>query len=160
MLSVNPTSLRNCPIFASMDTSTLKLLVFTSTHKRFEADEVLYSQGDSGDAAYLIIEGQANVFVDADGGEYRPILVATLGQYELIGETSILCNTPRTATVKAISGLSVLKISKEVFLQILNDSPLVGIEIIRVLATRLEHASNELVQLKYKLQGAKNQSTL
>ncbi|MEQ9121888.1 MAG: cyclic nucleotide-binding protein, partial [Alphaproteobacteria bacterium] len=55
-----------------------------------------------------------------------------------------LIDVPRTATVKTEEGLTALKISKENFLRLLNGSPQVAVEIIRVLAGRLENTNAQL----------------
>ncbi len=61
--------LRNIPLFAKLEPSKLKLLAFTSERITYEADQVLFRQGDVGDAAYIIVEGAAAVLVET--GEVR-----------------------------------------------------------------------------------------
>ena len=68
--------LRNIPLFAKLEPSKLKLLAFTSERITYEADQVLFRQGDVGDAAYIIVDGSAKVLVETGEGE---IEVATLG---------------------------------------------------------------------------------
>ena len=46
--------LRNIPMFAKLEPSKLKLLAFTSERITYEAEQLFFSQGDMGDAAYLI----------------------------------------------------------------------------------------------------------
>ena len=70
--------------------------------------------------------------------------VAELGAGQIVGEIAILVDIPRTATVEAQDELVALKISKDNFLRLLNSSSQVGIEIIRVLASRLENTTNQL----------------
>src|SRR5258707_2438719 len=67
--------LQRIPLFANLEASKLKLLAFTSERIAFEAGQVLFRQGDVGDAAYIVIEGEAEVLVDAPT---RPVLVAVL----------------------------------------------------------------------------------
>jgi len=80
------------------------------------------------------MEGEANIFVETNNG---PLLVATRGVGEMIGETAIFCDVPRTATVTANSKLVVLKITKEVFMQLVEGYPDVAVAIIRELAMRV-----------------------
>ena len=98
-------------------------------------------QGDDGDAAYVLITGKANVLVNTPSGLLK---VAELGAGQIVGEIAILVDIPRTATVEAQDELVALKISKDNFLRLLNSSSQVGIEIIRVLASRLENTTNQL----------------
>src|SRR5579875_2662006 len=90
--------LRNIPLFAHIEPSKLKLLAFTSERLTYHADQVLFRQGEPGDAAYIILRGDADVIVDGPTG---PLTVARLGRNAIVGEIAILCDVPRTATVKA-----------------------------------------------------------
>ena len=51
--------LRNIPLFAKLEPSKLKLLAFTAERITYETDQVLFRQGDVGDAAYIIVDGKA-----------------------------------------------------------------------------------------------------
>src|SRR5687768_15714705 len=104
--------LRNIPMFAKVDPTKLKLLAFTSDRLRYASGDALFHQGDDGDAAYVILEGEADVLVDTPQGALK---VATLGKNDIIGEIAILCDVPRTATVVAHGDLETLRVSKEGF---------------------------------------------
>src|ERR1700686_3184895 len=90
--------LRRVPFFAEIEPSKLKLLAFMSERAGFDDGKVLFRQGDTGDAAYLIIDGEAEVVLEGAAG---PLIVATLGANDIVGEMAILCNAPRNATVRA-----------------------------------------------------------
>lgn len=140
--------LRNIPLFAHIAPSKLKLLAFTSERLVFHADQVLFHQGEPGDAAYIVLQGEADVIVDSPTG---PLTVAKLARNAIVGEIAILCDVPRTATVKAASELVTLRISKELFFRLIVEFPQIGIEIMRVLAERLE---NTTIQLREALSKA------
>jgi CRP-like cAMP-binding protein len=133
--------LRNIPMFGKIEPSKLKLLAFTSERLTYHADQVLFHQGDPGDAAFIILSGAAEVVVDGPTG---PLVVAELARNAILGEIAILCDVPRTATVKAKSELVVLRISKELFFKLITEFPQMGIEIMRVLADRLERTTHQL----------------
>lgn len=133
--------LRGIPLFERMEPSKLKLLAMTSDRVNFRPEAVMMKQGDDGDAAYVIIDGKGDVLIDTPNG---PIKVAELGPGQIVGEIAILIDVPRTATIKTPEGLTALKISKENFLRLLHGSPQVGVEIIRVLASRLEATNAQL----------------
>ena len=143
--------LRNIPLFAKIEPSKLKLLAFTAQRLTFNADESLFHQGDIGDAAYIIIDGNADVVVDTPNG---PITVATLGKNAFVGEIAILCDVPRTATVTATSELTTICISKELFFQLVGQFPQMAIEIMRELAHRLELTTRQLQETVTKLNAA------
>ena len=133
--------LRNIPLFAKMEPSRLKLLAFASERVIFSAGQDLFRQGDPGDAAYVILSGDADVIVDTPGGE---LVVARLGKHDVIGEIAILCDVPRTATVRAVDAVTTLVISKDLFLRMISEFPQMAVEIMRELAHRLERTTQQL----------------
>lgn len=133
--------LRNIPMFSKIDPSKLKLLAFASERVIFGQGQELFHQGDSGDTAYIIIDGNANVLIDSPGGE---LAVAKIGKNELVGEIAILCDVPRTATLRADDQVTTLAISKDLFFQMVREYPDMGIEIMRELAQRLEQTNAQL----------------
>lgn len=143
--------LRRIPLFAQIDPSKLKLLAFTSERIAFEAEQVLFRQGDEGDAAYVIMEGEADVIIDTPAGE---IVLATVGRNDFVGEIAILCDVPRTATIRAKSTLDTLKVSKEHFIRLISEFPEMGIEVMRELADRLVKTSADLAASREKLRQA------
>ncbi|MCH8154505.1 MAG: cyclic nucleotide-binding domain-containing protein, partial [Proteobacteria bacterium] len=104
----------------------------------------LCEQGDIGDAAYIIIEGTADVIVTRD----TPLVVAQVGKNDIVGEIAILVDIPRTATVTATSELTALKITKDLFFRMVTDFPEMGVEIMRVLAQRLEATTADLMKAR------------
>jgi len=133
--------LRNIPLFAKIEPSKLKLLAFTAERLTFSQGDVLCRQGDEGDSAYIIIDGEADVLVNTDNGE---VTVATLKTNDFLGETAILCDVPRTATVQAKTDLETLMISKDLFFQLVCQFPSMSIEIMRELARRVERTTAQL----------------
>ncbi|MGF1626013.1 MAG: cyclic nucleotide-binding domain-containing protein [Alphaproteobacteria bacterium] len=136
--------LRNIPLFAKLEPSKLKLLAFTSERLTFHSGHALFRQGEPGDAAYIIIDGEASVEVDSPTG---PLRVATLGRNDFVGEIAILCDVPRTATVIAASNLVTLRISKDLFFRLVTEFPQMAVEIMRELAHRLELTTARLRQV-------------
>jgi CRP-like cAMP-binding protein len=135
--------LRNIPLFRNIDSSKLKLLAFTAERLTFHPGEALFSQGDPGDAAYIIVQGEADVQISTPAG---PITVATVKKNDFVGEIAILCDVPRTATVRAKSELVTLRIAKDVFFQLVAQFPQMSIELMRELALRLERTNQKLQQ--------------
>ena len=133
--------LRNIPLFAKIEPSKLKLLAFTSQQLTFNPGDSLFKQGDSGDALYVIMEGDADVLVDTPGGQ---ITVATMGKNDFVGDIAVLCDVPRTATVTATSQLTTLRITKDLFFQLVCQFPQIAIEIMRGLAHRLDVTTRQL----------------
>ncbi|WP_337267173.1 cyclic nucleotide-binding domain-containing protein [Oryzifoliimicrobium ureilyticus] len=134
-------TLRRVPLFSRIAPPKLKLLALTSDRRTYNPGQSLFRQGDQGDAAYVLLAGTADIVVDSQAGEIK---VATAEPNSIVGEIAILCDVSRTATVRATSRLEVLRISKEHFLKLLSDFPEMAVEVMRVLADRLNHTTAEL----------------
>ena len=145
--------LRNIPLFAKVEPAKLKLLAFTSERLEYMSGDELFHQGDYGDAAYIILEGEANVLVDTPQGAVK---VATLGRNDIIGEIAVLCDVPRTATVVAQSNLETLRVSKDGFFHLVTQFPQVAIEVMSEIASRLHHTTQALTDARTRLEQMEN----
>ena len=135
-------SLRQVPMFRDIDPARLKLLAFTSERVQFAPGQRFFVQGDAADAAYVILDGKANVTLNTPNGEIK---VAELGRNALVGEMGILSDNPRSATITAAEPTVALRIDKRVFLELLTQFPQMSIAVMREIATRLERTNAQLV---------------
>jgi len=127
--------LAGIPFFAGMDRSRLKLLAFASDELHLNAGETLFWQGAKGETAYVVLSGEMNVNVDGASGNRT---VATFGRGELFGELALLCDVPRTATLVAKSETTLLSMSKDNFMKLVEENPEVSLNLTRVIAGRFE----------------------
>ena len=147
--------LRRVPFFAEIEPSKLKLLAFMSERVAFDPGMPLFRQGDPGDAAYLIISGEAEVSAETPAG---PLVLATLGANEIVGEMAILGNVPRAATVRAKDRLITLRISKEPFMRMVREFPSMAVAMMQELAERLAATNNQLSAAQAELRRLQEQS--
>jgi CRP/FNR family cyclic AMP-dependent transcriptional regulator len=133
--------LKGVPIFAKLEPARLKLLAFTSERMNFAQGQEICHQGDPGDAMYVILGGVAEVLIDSPAGQIR---VAEFKKNGFFGETAILCDAPRNATVKATEALATLKVSKDMFYRLVAEFPEIAIEVMRELAQRVEETNKKL----------------
>ena len=133
--------LRQIPLFANIEPVKLKLMAFASERITFQVGQSLFQHGDEGDAAYIIVDGEADVLVDTPSG---PLRVAQVKRNDIVGEIAILCDVPRTATVTVTQELTTLRITKDLFFRMVTDFPEMGVEVMRVLAHRLEQTTAQL----------------
>ena len=140
-LNADVEALRRIPLFAKVDPARLKLMAFAAERAAFQDGDILFRQGDAADAAYILLDGEAEVLVATPAG---PVKVADIGKGAFVGEIAILCDVPRTATIRAAAPLVTLKISKELFFRMVTDFPAIGLGVMRELALRLERMNAQL----------------
>lgn len=143
-------ALQKTPMFRDVDPSRLRLLAFMGEDRSFRDGEYVVRQGDASDSAFLILDGVADVVIDIGG---KPTVVAQLKNNEIFGEMAMLCETPRTASVRANGDLRTLAFEREPMLRLLREFPEMAIEMSRSLAHRLERTTAELARLRAAGQG-------
>ncbi len=97
------------PLFAPLPVATLETLVLRLTERAYAAGERVVTQGEVGDAFYVIADGRVDVEVD---GRFRRALHAG----DFFGEIALLSDVARTATVTAAGPVSALVIERDQFL--------------------------------------------
>jgi CRP-like cAMP-binding protein len=133
--------LRRIPLFAELEPAKRKLLAFASERVTFAPGQFLFHQGEMGDAAYILAEGEVAIIVKTPAG---PRQVARLSGHQVVGEVAVLGDVPRTASVRAETPVVALRISKEAFLDLLRDIPTMAMCMMRVVAQRLENTTAQL----------------
>lgn len=96
--------------------------------------EVLFRQGDPGDAAYVVLEGVLEVWIDIGAERVR---MAVLEPLELVGEIAVFSGQPRIATVSAAREAMVLVIARDALLDLVQRSGSAAQAIITDLGRRL-----------------------
>ncbi|HAV61276.1 MAG TPA: hypothetical protein DCY13_02810 [Verrucomicrobiales bacterium] len=111
--------LRRIKMFADMD--DLQILSFAKYLDlvRVRQFEIVVREGATGDAMFLILEGEVRSRSMQDG---REITIATLGPGEFFGEMALLDHGPRSADVVANKDSVLLKITSRAFEQILKEA--------------------------------------
>jgi energy-coupling factor transporter ATP-binding protein EcfA2 len=125
--------LSRCPAFATLKPEALANLASTMVPERFEAGDVVIRQDDEGDRFYLINQGKVDVLRDDGQG---PQKVATLEEGQFFGETSLMEDKPRNATVVATTPLDVYTIDKPRFRQAMESTAPIREQILKVFYQR------------------------
>ncbi|MEQ8296978.1 MAG: cyclic nucleotide-binding domain-containing protein [Nitratireductor sp.] len=133
--------LRRIPLFASIEPSKLKLIAYAADRVELDDGDLLFRQGDTGDSAFILVSGVADIISETEGAQ---VVVAQLRDHALVGEMSVFCDVPRSATVRANGKLIALKIGKDYFLELIKEFPELAGRIIRELAFRLAKTTADL----------------
>ncbi len=114
----------------------------------FAPNETIVAEGAAADAFYIISRGTADVFKQIDGSEVQ---VGRLQRGQYFGEIGLLQNIPRTATVRAAAdaAVTVLKLTREAFLDLVDAPDLSSAEIARIMRKRI--STNELIEAVRRL---------
>jgi CRP/FNR family transcriptional regulator/CRP/FNR family cyclic AMP-dependent transcriptional regulator len=118
-------------IFAGLDESHLQILARKLTRETFRPKQIIFCQGSSDDALYIIASGRVEVVIETRDG--HELLVETPGPGKFFGEFALLDGQPRAATVRATTTTQTLRLQRALFEEVCADHP----EIYRLVAAAL-----------------------
>lgn len=131
---MNLQDLRTSPLFHDLSDDQLQELMDMAESVSIRAGEVLITQGDPGDSAYVVINGEFEVQKQS-GASLIKIDVRNPG--EVVGEMSLLTSAPRSATVIALQNSELLRIPREAFEHLLSTSPGAALAVLHWVMSRL-----------------------
>jgi CRP-like cAMP-binding protein len=131
--------LRGLPRFRDVDIPKLKLMAMTGERLQLEPGEVLLREGDISDCVYIVLAGEADVTRITNG---VPILLSTMAPGAIVGESGVVLDQPRAATLTARSPLTVLRLDASTYLDLIRQVPQLALATIRDLAARLVETSD------------------
>ena len=131
--------LAGVPLFAGLDRVALAKLAAHFERVRFEPGEIVFREGDPGDAFYVVLVGTFSDFVGApDTGVDRRL--ATRGPGSTFGDIALLSNRPRSTTVRADVAAEALRLERGRFLGLVAQEPAVALAIAATLSERVWRA--------------------
>lgn len=126
-----------------------KLLVYTTTI-RFAPGDILIKSGDQNKSFFIITEGELEVVLPANRNQKNDRKI-TREAGSVIGEQAFIDGKPRSATVKASSAGSALKLSEVGFDEISAREPEIARELLmdiaRLLSIKLRHANDHIYRI-------------
>ena len=118
-LPTNYEFLQKVPWFVDLPDDDLRLLCAAVTEELLAEGDFLFKEGNAGETAYVIKAGELEILKESSG---RDVLLAVRSTGEVIGDTALIEETPRTATVRARTDAELLAIDKEDFDNLLRTS--------------------------------------
>ena len=111
--------------------------------KSFGGHGVIFEEGDTGDAAYLITRGTVEIRKGTRTG--APSSLAMLGKGDIFGEMALFDNRPRMAQALAVTDVEVIAISRDAFMERLGGVDPVMKNIILYVIQRLRNMADEFM---------------
>ena len=127
--------LRNVPLFSRCTGRELRIVARHAEPVRLPAGSVLFSEGDTGDAFFVVLSGTAEV---RKGEANRK--VNALGAGGWFGELALLDAAPRSATVVAATELELAVLGARIFRTLLRELPTISERLLAALAGELREA--------------------
>lgn len=107
---------------------------------------MLFSQGETGDKAFIIEKGRVLIYLTKDGEDFP---LSILGEGEIFGEMAIIDNQVRSASAKTLEECSLVVVTKDQLMERVQAADTVVRLLLRVLLKRLR-SQNDLIVVQPK----------
>ncbi|MGH9135701.1 MAG: patatin-like phospholipase family protein [Acidimicrobiales bacterium] len=128
--------LQSTELFCGMGRRALDAVASEMEWVSMPAGEMLFAQGDVGDALFVLVRGRLRVFSPGPTGD---AVMNEVAPGEVVGELAVLTERPRSASVRAIRDSEVLRLSADAFDRRVARTPEALRELTRILVRRIEH---------------------
>jgi CRP-like cAMP-binding protein len=138
--------LERIPILRHLGAPALRILAIGAESLRVEPDQVLFTAGDLADGAYIVQRG--SFYLQPKRGGEADIIA---GPGTLLGESALLAETTRPATATARESSTVLRISRAMFLKMLEGYPDAALRMREVIAARADQWARDIESVRATL---------
>ena len=126
-------ALEQTDLFSGLNRKQLRLLAFGARWYKAHEGEYVFHKGDPPhDGAYMVIEGEAGLYLPKEGED--DVLITTVGPGKLVGELGLIRNVPRALDMKATTDLTCLRIGAEEFLAVVENDAATAFRLLQVVA--------------------------
>ena len=142
-MSVNKKSLRRFPVFHSVSAQALDRIAQNAFEERYSAGAKIFDDGQMGDKFYLVKSGSVEIFKPSADGD---VILNTMQPGDHFGEMSLLDEKPRSAAARARTEVVVVQVSKNDFLAVVQEFPILLYQAARVSDQRLRERDRTMMQ--------------
>jgi CRP/FNR family transcriptional regulator, cyclic AMP receptor protein len=127
--------LRNSPLFRGLPAATLERIESLATRRVYAKDQVVFQQGERGEALFGVSSGR--VLIAADGPNGKQISLNVMEPGDVFGEIALLDNGPRSASAISIAPSQLVVIGRRPFQALIEREPALATQLLQLLCRRL-----------------------
>ena len=129
--------LRGSFIFRDVDEAAVERLAAVAQVRALERGQLLFSQGDDGNALYAVAKGLVRIWIGGAGG--KELTLAMMEQGDVFGEIALLDGLSRTTSATAAADCALLVLSRGTFLEVLREDANLAQHLIELLCERMRN---------------------
>ena len=138
--------------FAGIDPRAVALIQAYLQEETLPANHVIFEDNEPGDCLYIVKSGRLQVSKTLANGQEHTL--AELGPGEMFGEMAILEHKPRSARVSTCTPVHLWVMSRQTFEMLITEHPIVMVQLLKTISSRLRERSHELEQTVAELKVA------
>ena len=140
-------ALGRCRLFGGLGQGSLEAIARNLRTRRFRRGEVLFHEGDPGDALFIVAAGAVKVVVPSEGGDEA--ILATLRRGDFFGELALLDGAPRSASAVALEATETLALPRDQFRVLVGSEPAIRDALLAALAGELRRLTAHVAELHF-----------
>jgi len=133
-LSPRQLRLQNTALFRSLKPLEIKLVDGLMHERRYLPNEIVFDEGEEGQALYLVMSGHVQISRTHSRGRQ---IVGELGPGNFFGDMALLDNSPRSAQVRAVDACELAVFFRDDFLALMETDAVIGYKISLALARHI-----------------------
>jgi CRP-like cAMP-binding protein len=137
--------MKRVPLFAKMPDSEVSQIGDQCVCRECKKDQVILVEEELGQTFFIILHGMVKVTRTSDEG--REVIITMLRAGDFFGELSLLDGKGRSATVVAMEDSELLTLRRSEFLLLLEQYPMISVELLKVLADRIRKNNTQIEYL-------------
>jgi len=141
-------TLRSIPLFSHVIDGDLEQIASHLIERRYPRNSTVVEEGLPGDYMYIIREGRVKVTKLSDDGREKILEFLDAGAF--VGEMALLERAPRSASVKALTAVKLLALSRNDFVGLIRKSPDLAMAVIQELSRRLRTVNDQASALSFQ----------
>ena len=119
------------------DIRILRAVYDSMVIENYQKGDVIIEEGKFGDMFYILYKGKVKVFRKTPAGDKIALADLSSDMNIFFGETALISDDPRTATVQASTDCRCIALSSTKFLDVCEKEPLLGYRVLLKLAQRM-----------------------
>jgi CRP-like cAMP-binding protein len=131
------------PTLRALGRDALRILAIGAESRYVHKGEVLFTAGEPADSGYVIQEGSFQI-----EGQSKAVGEVIAGPGTLLGELALICEIKRPATATALEPSTVIRISRSLFVKMLEGFPHAAHVLRDQIAARARQALTEMADVR------------
>jgi CRP-like cAMP-binding protein len=132
--------LKNIPLFKDIADKDFESIAAGLEEVIVPLGKIIFESGDKGDCLYIIKKGNVSVYIKNPESNEKVVL-STLSSGDYFGEMALITGEPRSAAVEAVSEVSLFKLNKTGFDNLIKNNPSITLSLSHMLSKRLKVAN-------------------
>jgi len=143
--------MKNHSLFRQLTQEEYDRLINIFQEKHIPKDTILIKEGDTGDSAFLLVEGKVSIVKETIYGEDYVVTIIEAGGDEFFGEINLIDKGKRTSTITTIEDSVILEVTSDKLKNFMDKNPTIGYKIMwymsKSLAKHLRKADSDVITL-------------